>query len=497
MHPIDFHVFRTSSGSQYLYDVNTNTVHPLSDGIPEEVIRDIYAAQTADRLGALSEKYPAHQSFFRYATLWRSHTDAFRNHPPQEKTYLRSIAEAQKNQLITSLAWDLILITTEQCNMRCAYCVHEQDLYPNRRPHGSKSMSLETMRKAIDLYFAMNRSDRVRPFKNRALNIAFYGGEALLNFRAIREAVSYARESYDGPFELHLGISTNLTLFDPQWLPFLRDNEVSLSISLDGPQKEHDRYRRMKNGAPSFEILEKKLKMIHEFDGEYFKNYLSANITTNGNTQFMDVVRFFEEEHERVPKIQAISPLKDLETSHFHQMYPYDREAYIESIRALNHYFTSECLAGRQFVKGEALYAFTYNFVSDFYNSPHFISRRKNWYTGSCIPSRKITVTPDEYIHVCERVGTGRPVGDLDRGIDEEKILAYFNEFLASTDDCPKCWARNRCKICPAEVDSDSGDCYFENRCEQMRNNLNRQFVNVYSLLEQKPDLFAGEYEYF
>lgn len=188
--------------------------------------------------------------------------------------------------------------------------------------------------------------------------------------------------------------------------------------------------------------------------------------------------------------------MKDFETSIFHQKYPYDKKRYDESVMQLKKCYEEQCLKGKEFIQGSAHYAFTHDYYSKFFNAPNHISHVKSWYTGSCIPLRKLSVSPDGNIYICERVGSDRPIGHVDSGFDKNKTLAYFNDFLKVSEYCPECWARNRCSICPAEVDS-SYDFDFKGRCEKVKKNIGNTFINLYSLLKKKPDLFIKEFEYF
>jgi len=491
----DFCIFNTRMGGRYLYDTNTNTVHPVPDEIDDQFIRKIYDTSGNDIIHAVEVPNDELGAFLRYVTLWRKHTDAFSRKPCPPRFQLSGVDEAHKSQLLTSLAWDLILITTEECNLRCAYCIHEEDLYPNRDKHGSRKMDIETTRKAIDLYLAANKNEMVKPFNLRALNIVFYGGEALLNWDVVKDGITYSREKYDGQNEFHIGITTNLTLLSCDDLPFLRDNKVFLTVSLDGPGEEHDRYRVYKNGAPTSGDVMKNLAMIRDFDREYYDVYVKALVTINGNSDMSLIADFFENTRDKI-KIQIVSPLKDMFDSLFHKRYPFNKEKFIESANRLQQSFENECLKGRNFSTGEPFYAFCYDVISGSFGAPNFCNYEKQWYTGICAPWRKMAITPDGNIHMCERIGTGKPVGHIDYGFDEERLLQFYNEFFLSTDDCGSCWARNRCIICPAEVDS-GGKPYFENRCDNIRDKVMINLENLYSMLELKPDLFVNEFPYY
>ncbi len=491
----DYFLFTTKSGSQYLYDVNTNTTHPVSESVCEDFIDKVYGTKDNVDLQALADQYEEFRTLIQYFIIWRNKTDAFRSYPKQNKVLISTMEDSQNSQITSGLAWDLVLVTTEECNMRCAYCVHDESVYSNRRTHQPKYMDFDTSKKAIDYYLALNQQDRVKPFKSRALNIVFYGGEALLNWQVVKKSIAHIKEKYTGNAQMHIGISTNLTLFDIDWLPFLIENEVFLNVSLDGPKGEHDRYRKFADGEPTFDVITAKLNQIYEADSQYFSKFVKTLITYNGNTNFQEVADFYENSPIAL-KIQMISRLKDLETSEFHKLNPFSIESYQNSLIELNNTYEKMCLDGKQFERGEIYYSLCYDYQSGFFNTPHSKSRLKNWYTGSCAPGRKISVAPDGNFYICERVGTDRPVGHVDNGLDEEKVISYFNDFFNASEDCPSCFARSRCRICPATVDS--GENFdFKAHCENTRQVLVSSFSDLYSLLEKKPDLFAKEFEFF
>ncbi len=491
----DFCIFTTRSGGKYLYDANTNTTHAVPDAVDQALMQRVYDADSDGEIGRLLSGTTELDAFRRYVALWRRTTSAFASHVPRSSVRVRSMAETQRRMAHTALHQDLVLVVTEECNMRCAYCVYAEGLYPTRRTHRNVHMDFETARKAIDLYFSLNREERFRPFRHRALNIAFYGGEALLNREVVVGGIKHARAAYTGASELHLGVSTNLTLFDPGMLPFFVENEVFLNVSLDGPAEEHDRYRRFADGRPTFAVVQEKLDAIRGFSPEYYEKYVSALITVNGNTDLEAIADFFET-FPGAPKIQIVSLLKDMENSEFHRRFPFDRERLQASSSALHARYEALCRKGVPLLKGTVHYAFNHDFQSSFFGSPHSVSAEKTWYTGCCLPGRKLAVTPDGNIHICERTGVERPVGHVDRGFDEEETVRFFNDFIDAAPDCPRCFARQRCSLCPAEVDCGRG-FDFGDKCEKTRAALVKSFIDHFTLLEQKPDMFADVYSFY
>lgn len=111
--------------------------------------------------------------------------------------------------------------------MRCEYCVYSGS-YENRRSHNNlHEISIETARKAIDLFvkIATNKSART---------IIFYGGESLMAFNVIKDIVDYANSLEEG---ISFAMNTNLTLLTPEIITFLVKNDFRLTVSLDGPER--------------------------------------------------------------------------------------------------------------------------------------------------------------------------------------------------------------------------------------------------------------------
>lgn len=55
---------------------------------------------------------------------------------------------------------------------------------------------------------------------------------------------------------------TNGMLLDDEWGAFLHDNGFLVGISVDGPKKIHDRYRRDRAGRPTFDAVMRGLEVL-------------------------------------------------------------------------------------------------------------------------------------------------------------------------------------------------------------------------------------------
>ena len=325
----DFHIFKTKSNSIYLYDANTNTIHPWDEQLNEEVTREIYnSSDTAFKQMFILNDMD--QNLLRYIERWRIWTEAFKTSPVYPMPGYNSIDEVPRS--IRGKLWlsDLILIPSEECNFRCAYCTYSDDLYNNMRKHSNQFMKWDTAKKAIDLFLEFNNQLIFKGFSKRALNMVFYGGEPLLNWDIVKKGIEYANSKKQNHYKFMTSISTNLTLMKKEYLPFLRSHEVFINVSLDGPEKEHDRYRHFVNGKKTYSQVKDKLKMIRMFDQDYFDKYVKVIPTITGNSDAVSIYEFFESKDENIPKLQTMSFLRDMDICGFHEIYPYDKQKFAQ-----------------------------------------------------------------------------------------------------------------------------------------------------------------------
>ena len=144
-----------------------------------------------------------------------------------------------------------IFVVTNNCNMSCVYCQAQSEY---NKSFGN--MSIETARKAVDIALE-SPSD--------TLTFEMQGGEPLINFRTIKEIITYA-EQKKGNRYIHYCITTNGTLLTPEVIDFFQKYNVSVSISLDGSKEIHDYNRRMKSQQSNYAIVEKMIPELRKRD---------------------------------------------------------------------------------------------------------------------------------------------------------------------------------------------------------------------------------------
>jgi uncharacterized protein len=88
-------------------------------------------------------------------------------------------------------------------------------------------------------------------------------------------------------------LQTNGTLLTAEWCQFLRKNNFTVGISLDGPKEIHDRYRRDRKGKGSFDQVIRGLRLLQEYKVDY--NVLACVAKETAKSP-LDLYRFLKAE---------------------------------------------------------------------------------------------------------------------------------------------------------------------------------------------------------
>ena len=182
----------------------------------------------------------------------------------------------------------LYLLLTDQCNLACKYCFIEGAI-----PSGYKFSVMEksTAKAAVDLF-----SKQIRKCDNPEYkpSVIFYGGEPTVNWKTLESTVLYIRgkiEAGDLPENTEISIITNGTLLGTKRIHFLRDNNVGISISLDGPGMNNDS-RIFTGGKKSFDKVMETYNSIKE---ERIPVSISCTITPQNVDNLKEIAHWLVE----------------------------------------------------------------------------------------------------------------------------------------------------------------------------------------------------------
>ncbi len=238
-------------GKNILFNVKTMLFYEVTPLVCE-IVKLLEKNNKADPLRALKDKYPKWEikEVLKYLKkekfIFDNNDNDFRDLPPLKKRYgLRHLE----------------LMVTHDCNMRCRYCygshgMQEWEQQPYLYGAKRKSMSIDIAKKGVDFLF--NNSG-----KHKDLSLIFFGGEPLLEFRLIKEIVSYVREKEkEMEKKVSMSLVTNGILLNDEVVDFVVKNNIGCQISIDGPKEIHNLNRILPNGKGSYDLVVSGIKRL-------------------------------------------------------------------------------------------------------------------------------------------------------------------------------------------------------------------------------------------
>ncbi|HZF45991.1 MAG TPA: anaerobic sulfatase maturase [Sphingomonadaceae bacterium] len=147
------------------------------------------------------------------------------------------------------------------CNLDCTYCFYleKEALFPGKK---MRRMSDEVLDAHI-------RNTIASTPPGHPVHFTWQGGEpTLLGIDFYRRAVALQKLHGAGR-QIENSFQTNGTLIDEEWAAFLAESRFLVGLSLDGPREIHDRYRRYRSGAPTFDLVMTALERLQRHGVDY------------------------------------------------------------------------------------------------------------------------------------------------------------------------------------------------------------------------------------
>jgi uncharacterized protein len=357
----------------------------------------------------------------------------------------------------------LSLAVAQKCNLGCTYCYASQGEFGGP----AKSMTAETARRAVELMV-----DGAAP--GARLNLAFLGGEPLVNRKVLRAATEHAA-GFAGQrgVQITFSITTNGTLLNEGDLEFFEKHGFAVTISLDGSRQEHDRQRPFKDGSGSFERI---MKRVRPFLDRQKRMQVSVRATvTPANLSLRETLDLF-----LGMNFHSVGFSPVLRS-------PQGRDELAAEDFALLLHAMVECGLEfeRRLVRGER-YAFANvaNALREIHRGTH-----RPYPCGA--GAGYLGVSADGDLAACHRfVGDAEgQMGTLAQGIDRERQKRWLKERHVHTQSpCGGCWARYLC----------SGGCHHEviaggrPACDFIRGWLSYCLQAYGRMSRLRPEWFAG-----
>lgn len=182
------------------------------------------------------------------------------------------------------LKYTMIINPTLNCNMRCWYC-YEQ--------HNKTTYIKEETIKAVQALI----NSKVAGTELQGLNIDFFGGEPLMNFKnGVKPILDYAYDCCSvNKKHLYVSFTTNGYLLTEDvrtdLLKYAKWGKIRLQITLDGNQTVHNQIRALGGTAPTYDTI---VANICNSVKEGMQVLVRLNYTNKNINSFYDIIDDFK-----------------------------------------------------------------------------------------------------------------------------------------------------------------------------------------------------------
>jgi len=344
---------------------------------------------------------------------------------------------------------------TQNCNLRCSYCVFSGD-YDGYRAHKKQKMTKQTIDMVADLMKTHVDTDASE------ITICFFGGEALLEWKAVKYAV--------GLFDVILGnkvrysLSTNGVLLSPPVIDYVcKHDNFSVYITVDGDQAMHDAHRVCMNGKGTFDLIMKNLRYFKDlYPNEYSERvkFLATVYSWNGVRKLAEVW-------------QTNDCLRDSLPIHISRIIPNfkkDINREYDNVETTRNFFSD---AFEQLRNGEINIM-----TNEFLNMVSIVESRK---ISQVAPVQNISTCYNNLyscfinahgdLYPCEKFCTQYSIGNVTSGFDQDRMKELQERFVSIFNRyCSQCWAHKLCQLCLTGLNHTDED--FPKLCEMERDSM-------------------------
>lgn len=325
---------------------------------------------------------------------------------------------------------------TENCNLRCKYCVYNGH-YNNHRQVSPLSMDFEIARKGLDYIFSL-----IKDRKKKEFSLGFYGGEPMLNIKTIKEILAYGKRLFPG-WKLRFHMTTNLTLLDDALLDFLLENDFNLLVSLDGGKENHDAKRVYTNGGGSFDTVYGNLERIAARDKDFFTKNVSFSTVYSPDLSLKKLYNFFVGQDLIKNKKIRFTMVSTIDTDYYEEC-PCDWEVVDQEINEVSSQFYNKL---RQ---REELSGYEQSMLSSLTQTGAYLENLvRSFLAGTCLFESRVYLDARGQFHICEKINSTLPIGDVERGFDFKKMVRIAMDFCeVIRENCSDCGLWFLCKPC-------------------------------------------------
>jgi uncharacterized protein len=465
----EYHAFE-ADGAPYVYLVPSAAVFRL-DAASQAVLQSLeHNDVAADSLiGSLGDRFDA--TAVRTAITELLSARAIR---PVAAPVERITATPPKKRIPLTT---LVLNVTSKCNLACTYCYEygeDRVVEPSKKP---RFMTEETARQSVDFMFA-------EAGENKTVHLTFFGGETLLNYKVLRSALAYARDRATAlGKEVDVSLTTNATLLRDEVIDWIVDNDVGVTVSIDGDRESQNRHRVFHNGKGSYDVIRPHIESLLK---KHRKRPVGARVTLTHDN--LDVISIFRHLRGELGFWEVgFAPV----TTSWRRDYAIEEAGFEQMLFAfqeLAREYLAFCLAGKHH---------GFSNVRDTVEEIHK-GMSKAYPCGAGLGL--LGVATDGDVALCHRFAgsDSHKLGTVFDGVDHSVQDDYLiKHHIANKTDCSQCWARPIC----------AGGCYHEAQtrygsterpnlhyCEWIRR-WTHTCLEVYGTLAERRPEFLRQFE--
>ena len=370
----------------------------------------------------------------------------------------------------------VVVNVANKCNLHCTYCYEPEEAKYGAAP---VQMDWHTAQTSVDFLFQKSG-------QSREVNLIFFGGEALLNFKLMRQIVAYAEEKGQAENKkVDFSITTNGTLLTDTVIDFFQAHRFGVTISIDGPKDLHDKRRSFLTNTGerkgSYDVLAPRLERL--FD-RYTARPVVARVTVTKDA--VDIVRTYEHLTGLGFFEVGFSPVT-AKNGEEYGLEPADLHHVLAGFRELGSLYVERA--------GQSRYTGFSN-LSTLLTDIH-VGTNKFFPCGAGLGLLDVDGNGDVYL--CHRFpGTEEhKYGNVKGGLEYDRLNAFVNNaHLGKKTVCQTCWVRGLCGGgCYHEAMTQFGDALHPNLhyCDFLRA-WTEYGIGVYMELQHKNPGFVEQY---
>jgi uncharacterized protein len=255
----------------------------------------------------------------------------------------------------------------------------------------------------------------------------------------LKAALAYARERGAAlGKQVQASLTTNATLLRDEIIDWMAENDVGVTVSIDGARDQQDKFRVFSNGLGSYDII---LPRIKELLRRHTRRPVGARVTLTG--QNLDVVSIYRHLYEEIGFYEVgFAPV----TTSWQREYAIEDDGFrrlLAGFQTLAAEYLDAALAGRRH---------GFSNVRDTLEEIHKgMSKSHPCGAGFGL----LGVATDGDVALCHRFAgsDAHKLGSVFSGVDHDAQASFLEaHHIANKTDCATCWARPLC----------AGGCYHE-----------------------------------